>query len=212
MGLGALAAAGFPRAALAAPGLAYGDAAPFSFERLKERARTLANAPSRPRRGPRPRCWNRSTTTRTARSGSTPTTRSGRDGPGRFPVTFFHLGRYFQKPVHMHVVEDGAVAREIIYDAAYFDMPADSPAQAAGRRRLCGLPPAGERATASSPGSKNDWVAFLGASYFRAIGELYQYGLSARGIAIDAAVPGRPRNSRTSPTSSSSRRARAPTP
>src|SRR5690606_32650193 len=34
-----------------------------------------------------------------------------------------------------------------------------------------------------------DWVAFLGASYFRAIGGLGQYGLSARGVVIDAAVP-----------------------
>ena len=38
---------------------------------------------------------------------------------------------------------------------------------------------------------KNDWVAFLGASYFRAIGELYQYGLSARGLAVDVAVFGK---------------------
>jgi glucans biosynthesis protein len=34
-------------------------------------------------------------------------------------------------------------------------------------------------------------VAFLGASYFRAIGELHQYGLSARGVAIDTAVADR---------------------
>ena len=35
-----------------------------------------------------------------------------------------------------------------------------------------------------------DWVAFLGASYFRAIGALGQYGLSARGVAVDVAAPG----------------------
>src|SRR3546814_20611385 len=34
----------------------------------------------------------------------------------------------------------------------------------------------------------HDWVAFLGASYFRAIGALEQYGLSARGIALNVAV------------------------
>jgi glucans biosynthesis protein len=34
-----------------------------------------------------------------------------------------------------------------------------------------------------------DWMAFLGASYFRAIGALNQYGLSARGILIDSAEP-----------------------
>ena len=39
---------------------------------------------------------------------------------------------------------------------------------------------------------KNDWVAFLGAAYFRAIGELRQYGLSARGVALDVAVADRP--------------------
>ena len=46
---------------------------------------------------------------------------------------------------------------------------------------------------------KNDWVAFLGASYFRSIGELYQYGLSARGIARQRRHrPTAPRSSRTS--------------
>ena len=39
---------------------------------------------------------------------------------------------------------------------------------------------------------KNDWVAFLGAAYFRSIGELAQYGLSSRGVAIDVAVADRP--------------------
>jgi glucan biosynthesis protein len=34
-------------------------------------------------------------------------------------------------------------------------------------------------------------VAFLGGSYFRAIGELFQYGLSARGLAVDTAVHGK---------------------
>ncbi|HAI49855.1 MAG TPA: glucan biosynthesis protein D, partial [Enterobacteriaceae bacterium] len=28
-------------------------------------------------------------------------------------------------------------------------------------------------------------VSFLGASYFRAVDETYQYGLSARGLAVD---------------------------
>jgi glucans biosynthesis protein len=34
-------------------------------------------------------------------------------------------------------------------------------------------------------------VAFLGASYFRAIGDQFQYGLSARGLMLDAAVFGK---------------------
>lgn len=105
----------------------------------------------------------------------------------RFPVTFFHLGRYFQKPVRMHALENGK-AREIIYREDYFDMPADSPAKQLPK----GAGFAGFRFQEPVDGKldwkKNDWVAFLGASYFRAIGELYQYGLSARGLMLDAAV------------------------
>lgn len=120
-------------------------------------------------------------------------------GPGQFPVTFFHLGTFFRVPVRMHVLEPGdggnSVAREIVYDESLFDMPADSPARKLPR----GSGFAGFRFQESRLGDqkkldwrKNDWVAFLGASYFRAIGELYQYGLSARGIAVDVAQPGTP--------------------
>ena len=113
------------------------------------------------------------------------------DGPGRFPVSFFHLGLFFQKAVDMHVVE-GGVSRRIIYDQSYFDMPADSPA----RQLPKGAGFAGFKIQESRAGSldwkKNDWVAFLGAAYFRAIGELRQYGLSARGVALDVAVADRP--------------------
>ncbi|MGR0140079.1 glucan biosynthesis protein [Pseudomonas sp. RSP] len=114
-------------------------------------------------------------------------------GPGQFPVTFFHLGSFFRSPVRMYVLDNGA-AREIVYDPAHFDMPADSPAHALPRNS--GF--AGFRIQESRLGNQaklawqqNDWVAFLGASYFRAIGELYQYGLSARAIALDVAQAGK---------------------
>src|SRR3546814_9234751 len=74
-------------------------------------------------------------------------------------------------------------------------MPADSPAHELPK----GAGFAGFRFQESRygdqqqfPWQKDDWVAFLGASYFRAIGALAQYGLSARGIAIDIAQPDRP--------------------
>jgi glucans biosynthesis protein len=106
-------------------------------------------------------------------------------------VTFFHLGLFFQKAVRMHVVE-GDMARQIIYDQSYFDMPANSPARDLPK----GAGFAGLRVQEARDGlldwRKNDWVAFLGAAYFRAIGELRQYGLSSRGVALDVAVPDRP--------------------
>ena len=77
------------------------------------------------------------------------------------------------------------------------------PAGGRGLRRAC--------ASRKSRGGaldwrKNDWVAFLGAAYFRSIGELRQYGLSARGVALDVAVADRPEEFPTSPSSISTRR------
>jgi glucans biosynthesis protein len=185
--LGALAAAGFPRGALAAQGLTYGASAPFSFERLKERARTMARAPYTAPTRPAPEILEQIDYDAHGKIRFKADLALWADGRSRFPVSFFHLGRYFQTPVRMHVVEGGE-AREIVYDDACFDMPADSPAHR--------LPDnsgfAGFRLQEARDGAldwrKNDWVAFLGASYFRAIGELRQYGLSARGLAINTAV------------------------
>ena len=39
-----------------------------------------------------------------------------------------------------------------------------------------------------NPNLRGDWLAFQGASYFRSSGELNQYGLSARGLAVDAGL------------------------
>jgi periplasmic glucans biosynthesis protein len=119
-----------------------------------------------------------------------------RDGPGRYPVTFFHPGRLSPTVVRMFALSAPAprqMAREIAYDADCFRMPADSPARALRRPGYAGF-----RFQESRLGDQraldwrtNDWVAFLGASYFRAIGELYQYGISARGVAVNVAVADR---------------------
>ncbi|MBO0663641.1 glucan biosynthesis protein [Jiella sp. MQZ9-1] len=101
---------------------------------------------------------------------------------GKAPVRLFPLGRYFQLPVGIHVV-DGGQSRELRYDAAVFDMPGDSPY----RQLPKDIGYAGLRVMA--PDQQTDWLAFLGAAYFRSAGELNQYGLSARALAIDVAMP-----------------------
>ena len=100
-----------------------------------------------------------------------------------FQVKLFHLGMFFKRRVHIHEVVGGQ-AQELAYDPAMFDY---------GQSALDGdaLPPdlgfAGFRlATQAAP--RQDVVAFLGASYFRAVGGSLQYGLSARGLAVDTAL------------------------
>ncbi|RYZ12934.1 MAG: glucan biosynthesis protein D, partial [Comamonadaceae bacterium] len=198
----ALAALGLPEDARAQvqaqTGVRLGQPMPFSFDALVEQARQMAaQPPLEPAALPRD-ILERIGYEEHGRIKYKSDHAVFKDGPGAFPLTFFHLGRYFQVPVHMHVLERSggdSFAREVLYDPSYFDMPPDSPAR--------GLPDgvgfAGFRFQESRLGDQqklpwqtNDWVAFLGASYFRAIGDLYQYGLSARGVAIDVANPDRP--------------------
>ena len=192
-----LTALGIRSSAASAPELKYGDSVPFSFEGLVNRARELASHPYSPPPSPPAGVLDKIDYEAHGKISFKTDYALFANGPGRYPITFFHLGLFFRSPVRMHVVEDersGSVSREIIYDEIYFDMPADSPARALPK----GSGFAGFRLQESRLGDqskldwrKNDWAAFLGASYFRTIGELYQYGLSARGIAIDVTLPDR---------------------
>lgn len=115
-------------------------------------------------------------------------------GPNKqFAVSFFHVGRFFRVPVRMNVVEKGQ-AREMFAGPNAFEIPSDSPAaQMKGQRRIAGFK-IQEDKNGKLDWRSNDWLAFLGVSYFRSIGELYQYGLSARGIAVNTANPNPPFN------------------
>jgi periplasmic glucans biosynthesis protein len=103
-----------------------------------------------------------------------------------FEVQFFHPGFLYREPVHINVVEDGEV-RTFAFDKAMFDygktdlkdkLPADL--GFAGFRIHYPL---------NRPDYKDEVVVFLGASYFRAVGRGQVYGISARGLAIDTALP-----------------------
>ncbi|HVY05278.1 MAG TPA: glucan biosynthesis protein D [Burkholderiales bacterium] len=184
----ALLFAGLPLRANAAPSLEFGPAQAFSFDALKQRARAMSAAAYAPPPRPAPDITGKIDYATHGQIRYRPEMAYAAEGPGAFPVTFFHLGMFFQRSVKMHVLAGGR-AREIVYRQDYFDMPADSIA----RKLPQGSGFAGFRVQESRSGEldwkKNDWAAFLGASYFRAIGELHQYGLSARGVAINTANP-----------------------
>jgi len=177
--------------ALAQGGLKLGPARPFSYDGLKAAAKRMAVGPYVGPQRPAPDIVGKINYEAWGKIAFDMDHALYADGPGRFPVSFFHLGMFFQKAVEMNVVE-GASAREIIYDQSYFTMPEDSIArnlpQGAGFAGLRIQEPRG----GALDWRKNDWVAFLGADYFRAIGALRQYGLSARAVAIDVAVAGKP--------------------
>ncbi len=98
----------------------------------------------------------------------------------RYPVRLFHLGRYFKSPVKIAIVEGGQ-SRDVLYSPDLFTLGPKA------RPIVNKLPEdlgfAGFRVHEGD--TSNDWLAFLGAAYFRSAGELNQYGLSARGLSID---------------------------
>jgi glucans biosynthesis protein len=100
-----------------------------------------------------------------------------------FRLQFFHVGRNFTEPVHMYEVIDGQ-AHEIVYDPAMFewDKSGVDPALMKDRAGFAGF------RVQFITDWRDDVAAFLGASYFRAVGgDTRQYGLSARALAVDTA-------------------------
>ncbi len=88
----------------------------------------------------------------------------------------FPLGKYAPVPVTLNVVANGRAVR-VDYRADLFET----------KRGVTPAPGfAGFRVM--EPGRESDWLAFMGASYFRSAGSQDQYGLSARGVAIDTGL------------------------
>jgi len=174
-------------------GLELGAPLPFSFAVVEEMARRLAAVGHVPARDPAPAVLDRmgysehSEVYQPISRGLYP----NRTGEGT--VTFFHLGNYFRRPVTIHQV-DGDVAREVLYRKSYFKIPEGNPAhEMPDDAGFAGFRIHGEGDEKGlANGRSPDWVAFLGASYFRSSGDLDQYGISARGLAVDTAAHDRP--------------------
>ena len=105
------------------------------------------------------------------------------DRDGQLQARLFHLGLFFRKPVVISEVVDGK-AKPISYSKDLFTYGPRLKVPA----KVGDLGFAGFR-VAMAPDFDADRFAFLGASYFRAVGGTKQYGLSARGLAVDTALP-----------------------
>lgn len=99
----------------------------------------------------------------------------------------FHLGWLFAEPVTLFEIDSGLI-QPIVFltdDFLYYDrvkdrVPAHEPLPGVAGFRL--------NAPINSPDRFDEVIAFLGASYFRAVGRDTGYGLSARGLAINTGL------------------------
>ena len=187
-GAAALAALGLPGWALAksATGLKrLGQPQPFDLAWLKGQARELSQRPWQSPKRELPAqvkglSWDQYQAIRYRQDHAL-----WADVPGHFQAQFFHLGLYFHTPVRMYDVVDGQ-AQELAYDPAAFDY-GNSGLQHGHLPNDLGF--AGFRLNTRAD-RERDFAAFLGASYFRAVGKEGQYGQSARGLAIDTGTGG----------------------
>ena len=106
-----------------------------------------------------------------------------------FSVDFFHPGWTAKKSVKLYEV-DGPETTPLFFDRSLFDY---------GKQQVPnGIPTppgyAGWRARTqlNSPDYMDEFLVFLGASYFRSIPAKSPYGLSARGLSLNSGLPGVP--------------------
>ena len=156
----------------------------FSFEALKEKAETLASKPYLPQKNIendeisnlnydeyRDIRFNKNKKVFKKSS--------------NFEAELFHIGGLFKKSVKLYLLDKNK-AKQISYDKSYFDFGKNKLSEEdlksggyAGFRLHYPL---------NSLKIKDELIAFLGASYFRALGQGHKYGISARAVAIDTAT------------------------
>ncbi|MWD28171.1 glucan biosynthesis protein D [Aquicoccus sp. SCR17] len=109
------------------------------------------------------------------------------DDDAQFRVNAFHLGWLFEEAVAIYEVQDG-IARKMTFstdDFEYHDgisqpIPEHSDMPGVAGFRL--------NAPLNRADLFDELIAFLGASYFRALGRDNVYGLSARGLAVNTGL------------------------
>lgn len=103
-----------------------------------------------------------------------------------FRVQFFHPGLFYDRTVAMNVVDAKGV-RPVTFSPSKFDYGKNDFAS----RVPQDLGYAGFRVhyPIRVPNRLDEVIVFLGATYFRAVGKHELFGLSARALAIDTALP-----------------------
>jgi glucans biosynthesis protein len=164
----------------ASPASARGKGERFSWEWLKSLAMQVAQQPWQP---PRSVAAANAIDFDEANRISYRPARALWRGDGEREARFFSIHRFANQPVSISVLEDG-LAYPFVFRPDLFDVAPDP----RGGKRLLAPGFAGFRLM--NAGGRGDWLAFQGASYFRSAGALDQYGLSARGLAINTGIDG----------------------
>ncbi|MBV7377625.1 glucan biosynthesis protein [Maritimibacter dapengensis] len=162
------------------------DGTPFSFDSLTEDMRAAAQEPFKPAKPVEGFLADFDYDDYQRVRFERERTRWAGEDDARFHLNAFHLGWLFKESVHLHEVSDGMSrpmkfsTRDFDYSNVTADIPADFEMPGvAGFRLMTAL---------NRVDHYDELAAFLGASYFRALGRGNVYGLSARGLAVNTGM------------------------
>lgn len=182
--MGALGHTLLPRQAAAQEAVPQGGPSGFGFEQVIAEARKLASMDYEPPADTLPSLYEELTYDQYRTIWFDPKAAIWSAEPTDFRLDLFHAGFIYRHPVSVALVGNGR-AMELPYSPKLFEYgdPSLRPQSADG------LGFAGFRARypINSPEAYQEFLVFLGASYFRAVARNQVYGLSARGLAIDTA-------------------------
>ena len=104
-----------------------------------------------------------------------------------FTLQFFHPGLFYDRTVSLFVIDEKGRAEPLRFSKEYFDYKSEEvKAMVPDNLGFAGF-------RIHYPLNRSDYhdeiAVFLGASYFRAVGRGMNYGLSARGLAVDTVLP-----------------------
>ena len=157
-------------------------AAAFGFGDVMQIAGELAGRPYRPRTAALPEEYRKLTFAQFQQIRYKPERNLWHRAGTQFEVGLVHMGNAFDHPVTVNELSSDGV-RRLVFDPEHFDYGGlKLPPLKTGELAFAGFRvyfPLNDRAR------KDEVVAFLGASYFRALAAGLRYGLSARGLAID---------------------------
>jgi len=158
----------------------------FDFEDAAKRAEKLARSPFKDPRGEVPEWLLQISYDQWRDIRFRPEASLWRGKNSNYEVQFFHPGLFYDRTVRIHEVDASGV-RDFAFNPNQFDY---------GKNDFASRVPqdlgfAGFRVhyPIKKPDYKDEVIVFVGASYFRAVGRDHVYGLSARGIAVDTALP-----------------------
>ncbi len=153
----------------------------FSYDEVVKRASELASAPFQGELPPLPDELNKLDWDHWRQIDFKDTKALLGGNGSQFRLELFHLGHLYKRPVVINVVRDGMPtpipyqASQFNYGPTRFSKPLPVNLGFAGFK---------VRSPLNEPKKFDEFISFVGSSYFRFLGRGQQYGLSARGLAL----------------------------